>query len=109
MSIAITVLFRNEPDAKYDIDYYVDNHMPMIQSLWGKYGVTGWSATKYTSGADCSAPEFSFGSTVTWESEDQIATAFAGPEAKQIMGDVPKFSNTKPIFLFGETIRKEGK
>ncbi|KAF6808473.1 ethyl tert-butyl ether degradation [Colletotrichum sojae] len=109
MSITTTVLFRNEPDAKYDIDYYVKNHMPLVQSLWGKYGVTGWSVTRYTSGADGSAPEFSFGSIVTWESKDQIAAAFARPEAGQIMGDRLNFSNKKPIFLFGETIRRGGK
>ncbi|KAL0938079.1 ethyl tert-butyl ether degradation EthD [Colletotrichum truncatum] len=108
MSVAITVLFRNEPDAEHDIEYYVNNHMPLIQKQWEKYGVQGWSVTKFSNGIDGSAPMFAFGSTVTWGNQEQIKAAFEGPEAAEIMGDVSKFSNTQPVFLVGEVIRKEG-
>ncbi|KAF9871978.1 ethyl tert-butyl ether degradation EthD [Colletotrichum karsti] len=108
MSVAITVLFRNEADAKYDIDYYANNHMPLIQTQWQKYGVQGWSVTKFGNGVDGSAPQFAFGSTVVWENHDQINKAFTGPEVEEIMKDLPKFSNTQPVFLVGEVIRKEG-
>ncbi|WYZ45683.1 hypothetical protein EsH8_VIII_000999 [Colletotrichum jinshuiense] len=104
MVFTITVVFPNEPDAKYDIDYYVANHMPMIQDLWGKYGVKSWSVTKFQNSVDGSAPLYAFGSVVTWGSVDQMRTAFAGPEAEGIMGDVANFSNKHPIFLTGEVI-----
>lgn len=106
MVTTITVVFPNEPDANYDIDYYIRHHMPLIQSLWGKYGVKGWSVTKYGNGIDGSAPLYAFGSVVVWESAAGIETAFAGTEVAHIMGDVPNFSNKQPIFLIGEVVKE---
>lgn len=101
MSVTVTVLFPNEPDAKYDYDYYVNKHMPLIQSLWAKYGVTGFSVTKFTAGPDGSEPMYAFASTVYWGSYDQIKTTFAEPEVGEIFEDVHKFSNKHGVFLYG--------
>ncbi|TDZ39166.1 hypothetical protein CTRI78_v010641 [Colletotrichum trifolii] len=91
MSIAITVLFRNEADARYDLAYYANTHMPL-----------------YGPGPDGAEPPFVFGSTVTWAEGSQVQTAFAGPEAARVFADVPNFSNKEPLFLYGEVVRKEG-
>ncbi|TEA20278.1 hypothetical protein C8034_v003945 [Colletotrichum sidae] len=110
MSIAITVLFRNEADARYDLAYYANTHMPLVQREWQKYGVTGWSVVKYGRGPgpDGAEPPFVFGSTVTWAEGSQVQTAFAGPETARVFADVPNFSNKEPLFLYGEVVRREG-
>ncbi|GJC89625.1 hypothetical protein ColLi_12463 [Colletotrichum liriopes] len=104
MPITVTVVFPNEPDAKYDIEYYIKTHMPLIEKLWGKYGSGSWTVTKFQGGLDGSAPLYAFGSVVTWDSLDQIKAAFGGPEVGEIMGDVGNFSNKQPIFLIGEVL-----
>ncbi|WAO88885.1 Hypothetical protein NCS54_00625000 [Fusarium falciforme] len=101
MAFTITVLFPNEPDAKYDFEYYVSKHMPLIQECWGKYGAKSWSATQFTGGLDGSPSPYAFGSVVEWEDADQVKTAFEGPEAAEIMGDVANFSNKQALFLLG--------
>jgi len=105
MTATITVLFPNEPDAKYDIDYYVKHHMPLIQERWAQYGVKGWFATKFSNGIDGTPPLYAFGSTVEWESHEHIKTAFAGPEAKEIMEDIANFSNKQAVFLMGDKLQ----
>lgn len=102
MASSITVLFPNEADAKYDINYYKAQHMPLIQKLWGRFGITSWSVTTFTPGPDGSAPAFIFGSVVNWSSAEAIKTAFADESVQQIMQDVPNFSNKHPTFLFGD-------
>lgn len=104
MAKTVTVVFPNEPDAKYDMDYYIKRHMPLIQSLWSKHGLKSWSVTKYVEGVDGSQPLYAFGSTVTWDTEEAIKTAFAGVEVAEIMGDVQNFSNKQAIFLVGEVL-----
>ncbi|CAI7569187.1 unnamed protein product [Penicillium crustosum] len=84
MTFTITVLFPNQPDAKYDIDYYTSHHMPLIKQSWAKYGVQ-----------NC---------VVVWENKEGVEKAFASPEVAEVMGDVPKFSNKEPVFLFGSQI-----
>ncbi|KAJ4983114.1 hypothetical protein SVAN01_11378 [Stagonosporopsis vannaccii] len=105
MAVTITVVFPNDSDAEYDIDYYISKHMPLVQAQWSKYGLQSWSATKFLNGIDGSSPLYAFGSVVMWDSEDQLKTAFAGPEVAEIMGDVTNFSNKQPIFLIGDILR----
>lgn len=102
MAASITVLYPNEADAKYDIDYYKTHHMPLMEKLMGKFGLVGWSVTTFTPGPDGSAPPYVFGSVATWSSAEAIKAAFADECAKQIMQDVANFSNKHPVFLFGE-------
>ncbi|KAJ9139154.1 hypothetical protein NKR23_g8126 [Pleurostoma richardsiae] len=104
MAFTVTVVFPDEPDAKYDIDSYVEHHMPLVQSCWGKYGLQSWSATKFVDGVDGSHPLYAFGSVVVWDTEESIKTAFAGPEVAEIMGDVAAFSNKHAVFLMGEVL-----
>ncbi|RYN46677.1 hypothetical protein AA0118_g12488 [Alternaria tenuissima] len=104
MTITVTVLFPNTPDAKYDIDYYVNKHMPLIQTLWGRYGVKSWSATKFSNEVDGSPSLYAFGSVVVWEDHEEMKNAFSGPEAKEVMGDIVNFSNKEAVFLIGEVV-----
>ncbi|KAG4266793.1 ethyl tert-butyl ether degradation EthD [Fusarium proliferatum] len=64
MTFTVFVLFPNEPDAKYDFDYYVSKHMPLIKERWSEYGVKNWSATEFTNGLNGSPDPYAFGSIV---------------------------------------------
>ncbi|RAL02820.1 uncharacterized protein BO80DRAFT_463071 [Aspergillus ibericus CBS 121593] len=105
MSFTVTVVFPNDADAEYNIDYYTQTHMTLIEKHWSKYGLKGWSVTKYVPGLDGTPPLYAFGSEVFWENEDGAKAAFASPEVAEIMGDVPHFSNKTPIFLLGQTVK----
>ncbi|KAF4246930.1 hypothetical protein CNMCM8980_007966 [Aspergillus fumigatiaffinis] len=105
MASSITVVFPNDADAEYDIDYYTKNHLPLIEKHWSKFGLKGWSVTRFVPGLDGSKPLYAFGSEVFWESEEGIKNAFASPETAEIMGDIPRFSNKSPIFLIGEIMK----
>ncbi|CAK41996.1 uncharacterized protein BO96DRAFT_492378 [Aspergillus niger CBS 101883] len=103
MTYTITVVFPNETDAQYDIDYYTNVHMRLIEKHWSKYGLKSWSVTKFGPSLDGTAPVYAVGSRVHWESEEGMKRAFESPEVAEVMGDVVHFSNKQPIFLFGET------
>lgn len=102
MAASVTVLYPNEPDAKYDIEYYKTHHMSLMEKNIGKYGLVSWSVTTFTPGPDGSAPPYVFGSTVIWSSAAAMKAAFADESAQQVMQDVANFSNKHPTFLFGD-------
>lgn len=105
MSCTVTVVFPNDVDAKYDIDYYVKNHMTLIEKLWSNYGLKRWSVTNYVPGIDGTPPLYSFGSEVVWENEVGMKKAFESSTVAEIMADVAHFSNKPPIFLIGRTVK----
>ncbi|RHZ50676.1 uncharacterized protein CDV56_107002 [Aspergillus thermomutatus] len=105
MAFTITVVFPNDADAKYDIEYYTKNHMTLVEKHWSKFSLKGWSVTRFVPGLDGSTPLYAFGSEVFWESKMGMKNAFASPKAAEIMGDVPCFSNKSPIFLIREIVK----
>ena len=102
MAASVTILYPNDADAKYDINYYKTHHMPLLEKLWGQFGITSWSVTTFTPGLDGSAPAFAFGSVINWVSAEAIKTAYADESVKQLMQDVPNYSNKQPTLLFGD-------
>ncbi|SCO78534.1 uncharacterized protein FRV6_02747 [Fusarium oxysporum] len=104
MPATVTILYPNDADANYDLDYYVKHHMPLLGKLWGTKGLKSWTATKYGPGADGSPHPYAFGCSIAWETAGAIKAAFSGPEAGEVMADVAKFSNKQPIMLFGKQL-----
>lgn len=98
MPATLTILYPNEPDAKYDVDYYIAKHMPLVVSAFQKYGVTGWSVTRYT-GAE---PKYFFAGHIQFTNIEDVQKALDSPEAAETMLDVPNYSNKQPVILMGE-------
>ncbi|RAL00169.1 uncharacterized protein BO80DRAFT_425955 [Aspergillus ibericus CBS 121593] len=106
MAYTLTVLYPNETDAKYNLDYYISNHMPLVERHWKKYGIQSWSVTRYNPAVDGTRPLYTIGCIIAWESEESIQEAFKGPEAAEVLSDVSNFSNKQPIFLIGKGVAK---
>lgn len=47
-AIEATILYPNDADTKFDLEYYLTKHMPMLASNWEPVGLTGWKVTKFT-------------------------------------------------------------
>ncbi|KAF4919085.1 hypothetical protein CGCVW01_v008226 [Colletotrichum viniferum] len=104
MPATVTVLYPNEPDAKYDIDYYINKHMPLAGSTWKAFGVTSWSVTKYAPGPDGAEPKYAFAGILQWDSVESVKKALASADTAKIMQDVPNYSNKQPILLIGDEV-----
>ncbi|KAL0931425.1 ethyl tert-butyl ether degradation [Colletotrichum truncatum] len=105
MAVTVSVLYPNEPDAKYDVDYYVNKHMPLAGSTWKDFGVKSWSVIKYAPGPDGTEPKYAFAGVLQWDSLENVKKALAAPETAKVMQDVPNYSNKQPVFLIGDEVK----
>ncbi|GKZ17315.1 hypothetical protein AbraIFM66951_007547 [Aspergillus brasiliensis] len=108
MTYTVTVLYPNEVDAKYNYEYYLSHHMPLVDKHWKKYNLQGWNVLKFGPGPTGDRIPYSFGCTLFFEDERAVKRAFEGPEAGDVLGDIQNFSNKQPSFLFGEQIGTGG-
>ena len=98
----VTVLYPSGSDAKFDMDYYLSSHMPLAQKLWGKEGLKSWKVLKF--GDD---QPYSVQATLEFESVDDYSKAMASDGTKEILADVPNFSNKSPTLMMGEVVGKQ--
>jgi len=88
----VTVLYPE--DAKFNMDYYLQSHMPMVEKEWSKFGLTNWSVLKFTTGP------YSVQATLQFKSYEDYENATKAEEVmKRVIGDVENFSDKGPLLL----------
>jgi uncharacterized protein (TIGR02118 family) len=99
--IRFSALYPNREGTTFDMAYYCNRHIPLVQRLLGEtlkavsveQGVGGEAAG--------SAPPFLASGHLTFESLAAFQTAFAA-HAAEIIADVPNYTNSQPIIQIGE-------
>ena len=100
--IKVSVMYPNSPDAHFDEAYYRDKHMPMVKQLMGDH-CKSWAVDRALSGQDASnAPYIAMGHLFC-ESVEAFQAGF-GPHTKEIMADIPNYTNQKPIIQMSEVL-----
>ena len=98
--IKVSVLYPNNEGSKFDMSYYCNSHMPMIQEKLGECVKASPSSkgirrdAGITAGLRCDGPSlFRLGG--------RIPIRFR-PHANAIMADIPKYTDIQPIIQISE-------
>lgn len=99
--IKVSVLYPNGAGSRFDIGYYCNKHMPMVQRLLGaalkgvavEQGIGG--------GAPGAPPTYLAMGHLLFDSVEAFQASF-GPNTPEIVGDVPNYTNTQPIIQISE-------
>lgn len=101
--IKVSVLYPNEIGKDFDMDYYCNKHLPMVGNLIGD-ALKGATVEKGLGGAmPGDKATFIAMGNMYYNSLEDFQNAF-GPNAKEIMGDLPNFTNIKPVIQISEVI-----
>ena len=99
--IKVSVFYPNTAGCKFDMDYYLTRHMPMVQQKLGgackrvavEQGITGGEP-------EMPAPYVAMGH-LYFDSTDAFQAAFA-PHAQAILADIPNYTNSQPTIQISE-------
>ncbi len=101
--IKVSVMYPNKPDARFDHDYYRDKHMPMVKSRMGD-ACLSYSVDKGLGGGAPGAPApYVATCDIYCESVESFQAAF-GPHMKEIMADVPNYTDLQPVMQISEVV-----
>ncbi len=99
--IKVSVFYANGEGKHFDMDYYCEKHMALVRRLCGE-AIRGIAVEQGTSGgAPGSAPQYLAMGHVYFESVDSFNAAF-GPNMKEIVADVPNYTNIQPVLQVSE-------
>ncbi|ORY61687.1 uncharacterized protein BCR38DRAFT_440877 [Pseudomassariella vexata] len=86
---------------KFDLKYYLEQHMPLVQKLWAPLGLQSWAVTHNTDDAETYVVQ----AVLMWDSLEAFGAAAApGEIATQVFGDVPNFTDIQPKLLKGDIV-----
>jgi uncharacterized protein (TIGR02118 family) len=99
----VTVMYAAKPESKFDMDYYLNTHMKMVEASWGPSGLRGYKVLRGTPGADGAAPPYHVLVNLDFTSAAAFAASVAETGAK-VMGDVPNFTDIQPSLQVNDVI-----
>ncbi|HTJ07120.1 MAG TPA: EthD family reductase [Caldimonas sp.] len=105
--IKVSVMYPNQPGARFDQVYYLDKHMPMVKARMG-------SALKFyvvdkgvAGGAPGSPPPYLFVVHLHCASLDDYQRGF-GPHAQEILADIANYTDQTPVVQISEVVVDKG-
>lgn len=92
----IQALVLYPASARFDYDYYVNKHTPMVMELWKPHGLVSITIGKGVSGlAPGSAAKYATVAVLTFTSTEALQAALAAGGAR-VMSDVPNYTDSQP-------------
>ncbi len=101
--IKISIMYPNNPGARFDHDYYRDQHMPMVKTLMGE-SCKSYTVDKGLSGGSPRAPATYIGMCHIFCQSVETFQAGFGPNAKAIMADIPNYTDQTPVVQISEVV-----
>ena len=99
--IKVSVFYPNKEGARFDMDYYLQKHMPMVRQKMAS-AMKGMGVEQGISGGVPGAPlPYRVIAFMTFDSMEAYQAAF-GAHAQSIMADVPNYTDLQPIVQISE-------
>ena len=86
---------------KFDWDYYLHKHTPMLKKLMGQALKKVEIEKGIAGGAPGTAATYQTVCTLHFDSVEAFQNALA-PHAQQIMGDIANYTDVQPVIQIGE-------
>jgi uncharacterized protein (TIGR02118 family) len=101
LMIKVSVLYPNEEGKSFDMGYYCDKHIPMVQQKLGAACKSVAVEQGMAGGQPGSPPTYIAMGHLYFDSVEAFQAAF-GPHAKEIMGDIPNYTKIQPTIQISE-------
>ena len=100
--IRLNILYPNKENGRFDIDYYINIHMPMtIKKLSPALKGASVEQGLKVSELPGTQPTYIAAAHLLFESIAAFTEAFT-PNAAVLQGDMPNYTDIEPVFQFSE-------
>lgn len=99
---SVVVLYPNQPSSRFDLDYYVTSHLPLVRKLLAPMGMRSLTYTAIPPADQASPPKYRLIAELRFDdlAATQRALAAHGAETQ---ADIPNFTDVAPTILIGDT------
>jgi uncharacterized protein (TIGR02118 family) len=103
MMIKVSVMYTNTPGARFNHEYYRDKHMPLVKKRMGDACLYYTVDKGLAGGAPGVAATYIGMCHIFCDSVQSFQAGF-GPHAKEIMADIPNYTDLTPVIQISEVV-----
>jgi len=101
--IVVTVLYPKNEQSRFDFDYYLEKHVPMVKARCEDFGLKEVRLMRGSAMVDGAPPQFELIGELVFPSLKNLQDAL-GRHGAEIMADIPNYSNVQPMIQISEAI-----
>ena len=101
--IIISVLYPHTEGARFDLDYYVKKHMALVASRGQDLGLQSYQVLSGLDAPGGGKPAYRVIANLTVSSVQAFQSGME-THGKEIMGDIPNYTDIQPVIQFSETV-----
>jgi hypothetical protein len=95
-SFSVTYLYPRKDLTRFDLDYYLQQHLPKTSSLWTPLGLTGCIVS------EPETDDYVLIVVTLWKDKVSWDAAKDGEAAQKLVADVKNFTNVIPAVIPGK-------
>ena len=100
--IVVSVMYPNTAGSKFDQDYYLATHIPLVNKHWAGNGLEGVKLVKgMAGGGPEEPPTYQIMAHLEFSSIEAFQNCL-GKGGDEVMADVANFTDVKPILQISE-------
>jgi uncharacterized protein (TIGR02118 family) len=99
--VKVSVFYPNEEGKKFDMDYYLATHIPLVRKLLGAACTNATVDHGLAGGTPGSQPTYRAVGHLHFNTVGDFVDSFT-PNATQIMGDIPNYTDIAPTVQINE-------
>lgn len=99
--VIVTVMYPKTQDSRFDFDYYLQKHTPLVKERFHAFGLQGVRLMRGTITLDGALPAFEVLAELTFDSMEHLQEAMSR-HGQEIVGDIPMFTNVKPAIQIND-------
>lgn len=97
------VTYRGDGSARFDKEYFVHKHLPLVVEAWGPFGLLSCAAF---------FPEGSGHGTIAiaecrFQDDDALHAALGSDASPQVMADVARYTDLTPLQTLAGSVRSQ--
>lgn len=101
--IRVSVIYPQKESAEFDFDYYLSTHLPLVEKLFGEYGMSHWQVDKGVSLSSKQIATFIGAAYLYFDDMDAVKQAFKN-QGGEVMADVKNFTTITPEVSFAQVV-----
>lgn len=99
--VKVSVLYPNEDGKKFDMDYYLESHIPLVRKLLGAACTNVAVDQGIAGGTPGSKAPYAAIGHLFFDTIEDFMSSF-GPNANAITSDIPNYTDTTPLVQVNE-------
>ena len=102
--ILVSVKYPNVDGSKFDMDYYLSHHIPLVKQRWSGKGLQGVRVAKGLGGGGPGQPAtYQIMAFLEFTSMEALQACLA-EDGEEVQGDVARFTDVEPILQISELV-----